>query len=314
MALQALIIEPVHPVLLETLSELGYTYKLVKSMTTEEAIAEISAYQGIITSNKLYINKAIIDAGTQLKWIGRMGSGMEIIDVPYAQSKGIVCINSPEGNANAVAEQALGMYLSLQHRIVKSHVQLQNNIFQRDENRGFEIENTVAGIIGFGNNGRLFAQKLAALGVHVYAYDNALQGYDAPNITACDSLDQIYKHATMLSFHVPLNDTTFHYFDTTFLNAMQQPFTLLNLSRGSILDLDIVLNGMQSGKILAAGIDVWPEEPITSENAKHYATFQALMKFPLFIGTAHIGGYTHEATYKMSYYVAMKIKSMYDNL
>src|SRR5690606_33885268 len=136
---KALIIEPIHPVLLATLDELEYEYTLVKNISKQATIQIIDQYHGIITSNKLYIDKEIIDAGIQLKWIGRMGSGMEIIDVDYATTKGIVCMSSPEGNANAVAEQALGMYLSLRHNIVKSHLQLLNNVWQRDENRGDEI-------------------------------------------------------------------------------------------------------------------------------------------------------------------------------
>lgn len=308
---KALIIEPVHPVLLSTLNELHYEYTLVKSISKEEALAMIAPYHGIITSNKLYIDREIIDAGPLLKWIGRMGSGMEIIDVAYAKSKNIACLNSPDGNANAVAEQALGMYLALKHNIVKSHVQLMQDVWQRDENRGNEIMYDTVGIIGYGHNGSLFAKKLQALGVPVVAYDKYKKDFDEPGIIACKDLSTLYEKANIISFHVPLTAETHNYFNDEFLANMRQPFSLLNLSRGGVVDLKTVVDGLESGKMAGAALDVWPYEPIIQEGGIAYQYFQQLIQYPNFIGTAHIGGYSHQATFKMSDIVAQKIKAMF---
>lgn len=308
---KALLIAPVHQVILDELAGMGYTCDVVKSITKEEALAILGDYHGLITSNKLYVDKDLIDAGNQLLWIGRMGSGMEIVDVPYATAKGIVCVSSPEGNANAVAEQAVGMLLSLKHNIVKSHLELLQDHWDRDGNRGTEIIGNTIGIIGYGNNGSLLAKKLVALGMKVIAYDPYVLEINDEGVTKASSLDAIYEHADVLSFHVPLTVETQLYFNAAFLEQMKRPFILLNISRGGVVDLDVVLEGMQRNKIIAAAIDVWPEEPITTPQAAHYETFTKLMRLPNFIGTTHIGGYSHEATYKMSYYVAEKLKKVF---
>lgn len=307
---RALIIEPVHQVLLDKLLACGYEYTLVRQISKQEALEALPAYQGLITSNKLYVDKELIDAGSGLKWIGRMGSGMEIIDVPYATSKGILCVSSPEGNANAVAEQALGMLLSLLHNVVKSHNELQHMVWQRDANRGSELRYKKIGIIGYGNNGRLFAEKLLAMGCTVYVYDPYVSGYEKPGLVPCASLEELYPHIDVLSFHVPLTDLTRHYFNDIMLETVRKDFYLVNLSRGAIVDLAAVERGLLSGKIKGAAIDVWEQEPVTEVSRAGHDIFARLIQRPDFIGTAHIGGYSHEATYKMSYYVAQKLEPL----
>lgn len=309
---QALIIEPVHEVLLTYLDKWGYTYKLEKQMSKADALAIMHEYTGLITSNKLYVDKDIIDAGTQLKWIGRMGSGMEIIDVPYAQSKNIMCVSSPEGNANAVAEQALGMFLSMLHHVVKGHQELNKGIWLRDENRGTELLGRKVGIIGYGNNGQLFAQKLMALGCIVYAYDPYVTIEGKAQLIPCTTLDELCGAVQMLSFHVPLNAETKLYFNDDLLAKIHQPFHLINLSRGGVVDLSAVVKGLYNGQILGAAIDVWTEEPITTEQNTDADHFKFIATHPKCIVTPHIGGYSHEATYKMSYYVAEKLKAIHE--
>lgn len=310
--LKALIITKVHPDFLAQLTTMGYSCDVILEIKKNQVIEIIHQYHGIITSNALSIDKEILDLGTQLKWVGRMGSGMEIIDTNYAAQKGIACFGSPDGNANAVAEQALGMLLALQHRVVKSHIELQNHIWLREDNRGYELENKTAAIIGLGHNGMAFAQKLIALNVNVLAFDTTKKSNIPPQIQHCDTLDEIYKKAEIISFHVPLKEDTVHYFNQSFLDKMHKPFTLMNLSRGGVVDLNVVLHGMQSGKIIAAALDVWQEEPITqTQNHQLKNTFNDLIHLPNFIGTAHIAGYTHEAIYKMSMSLLKQIKSLH---
>ncbi|PSK94800.1 NAD(P)-dependent oxidoreductase [Taibaiella chishuiensis] len=307
MTKRVLIAAPVHEVLTRQLESWGYVCEQVLDITGAQALEMIPAFEGVITSTRLQIDKTFIDRGTQLKWLGRMGSGMEVIDVPYATARGIQCFSSPEGNANAVAEQALGMLLGLQHRIVAAHLELQQGIYLREENRGVEIEGLTAGVIGYGNNGSAFARKLKAMDVQVLAFDKYRQGYGEPGIQECTDLEAIYRKADILSFHLPLNEETDYYFDDTFLQKMERPFVLLNLSRGKIVAAATLLAGLQSGRIKAAALDVWEQEPLARMDAATRAVFDELIRRPDFIGTPHIAGYTVQALYKMSYYLVGKL-------
>jgi len=307
MSKKALVVADIHNYLGQELKKNGYEIIGFKFQNEREIVKALADIEGIITSNKLIINKMIIDAAPKLKWIGRMGSGMEIIDVAYAQSKGIECFSSPEGNANAVAEQALGMLLSLQHNILKAHLEVKNHQWLREENRGFEIEGKTAGIIGYGNNGSAFGRKLIALGVKVLAYDKYKTGIQEPGIIICRDLNEIYEQADILSFHVPLNPKTKHYFDDDFLNKMQRKFVLLNLSRGPVVSLKTLYQGIKEEKITAAALDVWEQEPYWNMNSELTEIGDELMGLSNFIGTPHIGGYSHEALYKMSFYLAQKL-------
>ena len=308
MAKKVLIVAPVHTVLLDTLQTLAYEYDCKEEATQQQVLEIIQDYEGLITSTRLLMDKAFIDVASQLKWVGRMGSGMEIIDVPYAESKGIKCFSSPEGNANAVAEQALGMLLALRHKIFSSHVEMQKDIWLREENRGIEIEGLTAGIIGYGNNGSALAKKLKALDVKVLALDKYKTDFEEEGITECKSIDAIWEHADIISFHLPLNTETEYYFNEAFLNRMQKQFTLLNLSRGKIVEQNALYNGLRSGKILGGALDVWEVEPVSKMTIVMKQQSEEMLRMPNFIGTPHIAGYTVQALYKMSYFLAEKIK------
>ncbi|HET8573625.1 MAG TPA: NAD(P)-dependent oxidoreductase [Edaphocola sp.] len=305
---KALIVARCHDVLKSSLEQLGYDCVFKEALSYEDAQKEIHLYEGLVTSNHLPVDKDLLDTADQLKWVGRLGSGMEIIDTSYAQARGIACFSSPEGNANAVAEQALGMLLALEANIIRSFLEIKNGLWRREENRGFEIEGKIAGIIGLGNNGHLFAKKLMAMGLKVLAYDPARNNYALPGVIGCDNLDSIYEQAEILSFHVPLNAETHHYFNKEMLSKMRQRFILLNLSRGPVVDQSALFKGLESGKIKGAALDVWEEEPFWKNPGSEISQqAQALLKMPNFIGTPHIGGYTHDALYKMSRVLGEKI-------
>lgn len=308
MAKKVLIVAPVHAILLETLQTLGYEYDCKEEATQQQALEIIHEYEGLITSTRLQMDTAFIDKAISLKWVGRMGSGMEIIDVPYAESKGIQCFSSPEGNANAVAEQALGMLLALQHKVLSAHIEMQHNIWHREENRGVEIEGLTAGIIGYGNNGSAFAKKLKAMDVKVLALDKYKTGFTEEGIVECTSIEQIWETADIVSFHLPLTTETEHYFDDAFLSNMQKSFILLNLSRGKIVDQNSLYTGLKSGKIKGAALDVWETEPVSKMEGRMKSQMEEMLQMQHFIGTPHIAGYTVQALYKMSYFLAEKIK------
>ncbi|WP_118950738.1 NAD(P)-dependent oxidoreductase [Taibaiella helva] len=304
---KVLIVAPVHEVLVRELERLGYSCVLQEDISREVALGTIGSYEGLVTSTRLQVDREFIDRAEQLKWVGRMGSGMEVIDLPYALEKGIQCFSSPEGNANAVAEQALGMLLALQHRIFSAHVEMQQGLWLREENRGLEIEGLTAGIIGYGHNGSAFARKLRAMDVRVLALDKYKTGFAEPGIEECGDITQITTKADILSFHLPLNNETRHYFDDTFLERMQRPFVLLNLSRGSIVSQQSLYRGLKGGQIKAAALDVWEQEPVAKMVGAERAVFDELIAMPNFIGTPHIAGYTVQALYKMSWFLAQKI-------
>ncbi|HEY9177124.1 MAG TPA: NAD(P)-dependent oxidoreductase, partial [Flavipsychrobacter sp.] len=262
---------------------------------------------GIITSTRLQVNRELMDAAPLLQWVGRMGSGMEVIDLPYAGERGIACYSSPEGNCNAVAEHALGMLLSLNKRIVKSNAEVKEGQWLRDENRGVELEGKTVGIIGFGHTGSSFARKLYGFDVQVLAYDKYVQGGVPKYMEECRSLDRIFEEADIVSFHVPLQPDTRHYFNQAFLEKMRKPFVLINTSRGGVVDTNTLYDGLLSGKIAGACMDVWEEEPISAMSIEMRSFLDKISPMPNVIITPHIAGYSVEALYKMSKALLNKI-------
>lgn len=300
MSKKALIAAPVHSVLVETLEQQGFQCHVQEKISREEAIEILRDCDGLVTSTRLLIDKEIIDAAPKLQFIGRMGSGMEIIDVQYANSKGIACYSSPEGNRNAVAEHALGMLLALNKKIIKSNIEVKAGIWKREENRGIELEGKTIGIIGFGNTGSAFAKILSGFDVNTLVYDKYNTENTPSYVNRCDALDEIFEKSDIISFHVPLTDETYEYVNEELIKSMKKPFVLLNTSRGKVVKTAAVLEGLKSGKISGVCLDVWEEEPISkmSETAKN--NLQIMAEMPQAIITSHIAGYSVEALYKMS--------------
>lgn len=307
MSRKVLIAAPVHEVLISGLIEEGYECIIKEKIKQEEAFVIVKNVSGIITSTRLDINKELIDIAPKLEWIGRMGSGMEIIDVDYAKRKGISCYSSPEGNRNAVAEHALGMLLALNKKVLKSANEVKDGKWLRNENRGIELEGKTIGIIGFGNTGGAFAKVLSGFDVKILAYDKYKDNYATSFVEECTSLNKIFEQADIISFHVPWNEETHHYFNDDFLSAMRKHFVLINTSRGSVVKTEVLLKGLIEGRINGSCIDVWEEEPITkmSYDMKNYLDKIAQMEQVII--TPHIAGYSHEALYKMSKILLNKI-------
>lgn len=304
---KVLIAAPVHPVLTEGLEAAGYTCAIHEKITQQEAFELIKDCVGVITSTRLLLDKPLLDAAPKLKWIGRMGSGMEIIDVPYATEKGIACFSSPDGNRNAVAEHALGMLLGITKRIAWSHHEVQQGLWLRDENRGTELEGKTIGIIGYGNTGKAFAKKLRAFDMTVLAYDIDQTIDVQEGVVFCNNLDRIFEEADMLSFHLPLTEGTYHYFDNVFLQQMKRPFILINTSRGDVVDTNVIWEGLQSKKIKGVCLDVLEGEPLTKMNDEKKQLVHQISMLPNALITPHIAGYSFEAVYKMSDSLLSKI-------
>ena len=304
---KVLIAAPVHSVLLEGLRSRGCECIMQEQITQATAYAAIKDCVGVITSTRLQLDKALIDAAPQLSWIGRMGSGMEVIDLTYAAQKNIACFSSPEGNCNAVGEHALGMLLSLIRRISWSQKELEKGIWLREENRGTELEGKTVGIIGCGHTGKAFAKKLTGFDVRVLGYDKYSPDCLPAPAEMCRSLDDLVKDADIVSFHVPLQDDTKHYFDEAFINKMRKPFILINTSRGPVADILALKKGVDNGKIIGACLDVFEREPVSALDEITGAALDELIKRPNIVATPHIAGYTFEALYKMSKVLLEKI-------
>lgn len=288
-----------HEILQQKLQQNGYEVSYEPLISYEALTDIIRDIDGLVVTTRIKVDRSLLEKADSLKWIARLGSGMELIDVNYATSKGIFLISSPEGNRNAVAEHTLGMLLSLMNHLASSHDELRNGVWRRDENRGTELSGKIVGIIGYGNTGSSFARLLLPFGVTVLAYDKYNYGFGADYIKEA-SLEQLCRYADVISFHVPLNDDTYHMGNTDFFNSLAKVPYLINTSRGSVVNLDDLKTALLNEKVKAAGLDVLENERLETYSEKEKEQLKWYLHQPNVLVTPHIAGYSHESFYKMS--------------
>lgn len=306
---QVIFIDSVHPVLEQKLEQAGMVC-LQHTKTNFETLQTIlqEAY-GIVIRSRFTIDSDFLKFCPNLKFIARSGSGLENIDTKACKDLGIRVYNSPEGNRNAVAEHALGMLLSLLHKIQKADKEVRQGEWNRESNRGEELDGKTVGIIGYGNNGAAFAKKLRGFEVRVLAYDKYKSGFGDHFVQEC-TLNAILEQADVISFHIPQNKETRSFLNKEFVSSMQKPFYLLNLSRGKIVDTAALVEGLQKGKIKGAGLDVLEFESKSFESFFEQelpGSFSYLINSENVVLTPHVGGWTSESYVKLSSVLADKI-------
>lgn len=308
--MRILITDNTHPILFERLKAAGHECRVWTECTYDTLLAEVKDYDALVVRSKIIIDRNFIDHARHLRCIGRVGAGMETIDVDYAESVGIRCLNSPEGNRDAVGEHATGLLLALADKIAVADSEVRQGLWRREANRGFEIKGRTVGIIGCGNMGSAFAQRLQGFECGIIAYDKYKPAGYAPSYVEEVSLAELQRRADIVSLHVPLTDETHYMVDSDFIKAFDHPFYLINTSRGAVVKTADLAAAIEQGSVLGAAMDVIEYEDMSKDGLDldtMPADFRYLLQSPRTVMTPHVAGWTVESKYKLAAVLADKM-------
>jgi D-3-phosphoglycerate dehydrogenase len=302
-----LIVDDIHPIFIEQAEALGYHCDYQPTIKPEQAYEIIGDYEGLVIRSKFLVDRKVLDISKTLRFICRAGAGMDNIDEDYASEKGIILINAPEGNMDAVGEHAIGLLLGLMNNINRSDTEIREGAWKREANRGYELKGKTIGIIGYGFMGKSFAKKLSGFEVNVIAYDKYKTGFSDQYAREV-SMEEIVKHADVVSFHTPLTAETNGLVNDEYLFHFKKPIFLLNTSRGKVVKTQAVLNAIKQGKILGAGLDVLEVEKFPALAEQEW--FEELRLSNKVIFTPHVAGWTFDSYRRISEVMADKLRKL----
>jgi len=308
-------LDTVHPILSERLTQSG-EYECVDAheWTRKQCETQLKDAHGLVIRSRFTMDEDFLRFAPDLHFIARSGAGMENIDVIYCESRGITLYNAPEGNRNAVGEHALGMLLSMMNKIHTANRDVKSGIWDREGNRGVELDGKTVGIIGYGNNGKAFAKKLRGFDITLLAYDKYKTGFGDDFVIEA-TLEAVLRKSDVISFHIPQNEETIYFANQEFFDALGKSIYLLNLSRGKIVETKSLIESIRKGSTIAAGLDVNEFEKKSFEHFFEESgneELKFLLESDQILLTPHVGGWTNESYYKLSSVLADKILQIED--
>ncbi len=304
-----LIADEMHPSLFAMLDTAGFTYDYRPAITRAELLTSLAPYTGLIIRSKTNVDEELISRAPALRFIGRAGAGLDLIDLDAAKRRDIAVFHAGEGNRDAVAEHTVGILLALLTNILKADREVRQGIWDREGNRGYELGGLTVGLVGFGNNGRATAKRLSGFGCRVLAYDKFLTNYGAA-LAQEATMDEIMAEADVLSLHIPLTDDTRMMVNDAFIDQFAKPFYLINIARGEIVSLEAVVRGLQQGKIRGACLDVLENEKLAKLTPNQQAAFDYLRQSDRVVLTPHVAGWTHESYVRINEVLVRQIQVM----
>ncbi len=307
-----LFLDSAHPSLAAGLESLGYECIFDEESSPDDLAGSMHQWSGIIVRSRFPLDSKLLGHASKLRFIGRLGSGLENIDVTYAESRGIACLNSPEGNRQAVGEHAVGMLLALLNKICLANQEVRQGLWAREKNRGLELRGRTIGIVGYGNTGSAFAGCLSGFGMEVLAYDKYKKGFGGTGVRE-SSMEEIRERADVLSLHVPYNQETHYLVDRDYLEAFRKSIFVVNTARGKVINTSHLLDALEGGKVLGAALDVLEYEAPSYEQINQDALpedFLQLMKMDNVVLTPHVAGWTHESLVLLATVLLDKIRAL----
>lgn len=302
-----LIADEMHPSLFALLTDAGFAYDYQPKITRAELLTALNPFAGLIIRSKTTVDEELLNHAPNLRFIGRAGAGLDLIDLDAVERRGIRVFHAGEGNRDAVAEHVVGMLLSLLANILKADREVRQGIWDREGNRGYELGSLTVGLIGYGNNGQATARRLSGFGCRVLAYDKYRTDY-GDSFAQPATPEQIMAQADVVSLHIPLTDETRLLIDDTFVANMTKPFYLVNIARGEIVALAAVVRGLQSGKLRGACLDVLENEKLAKLIPDQQAAFDYLRQSDRVVLTPHVAGWTHESYVRINEVLVRQLK------
>lgn len=304
-----LIADEMHPSLFQMLTDAGFRFDYQPTITRPELLDRLEPFEGLIIRSKTSVDKAMLDRAPNLRFIGRAGAGLDLIDLEAVEQRGIAVFHAGAGNRDAVGEQVVGMLLALLANIVKADAEVRRGVWDREGNRGYELGSMTVGIVGYGNNGQATARRLSGFGCRVLCYDKYRTNYGDAFAQAV-SLETILDKADVISLHIPLTDETRLWVNEDWIVSVCKPFYLLNVARGEIVSLSALVRGLESGKVRGACLDVLENEKLNTLTSEQQAAFDYLRNSNKVILTPHVAGWTHESYVRINEVLVGQFKTL----